>query len=336
MSTNPERPTLSRRDLLALAAAPLASAATAAPPPPAPPGARTQMDAHNCYPYDGRWSDRISRALSAGTPLAIEQDLFWYVNPAGGPPRSLVTHGAPARGDEPTMRQYFFDRVRPIMERALREGNRGNWPLITLNLDFKSDEAEHHAAVWSLLGEYEPWLCTAEKSDDPSRVTPIAAGPLLVLTGEQDSQERDFHDIVPRGEKLRLFGAVPVTEREASTPPEVMVPRGATNYRRWWNNPWKVVEKGGQPKAGLWTPQKQQRLESLVRHAHRNGLWIRFYTLDGDSPDSLKANGWFSEYNFGSRAAAQIRWSAALQARVDYIASDHYEALARFLRDRAT
>ena len=39
------------------------------------PGSRTLMDAHNCYPYFEWWSDRIDRALSAGTPLAIEQDL---------------------------------------------------------------------------------------------------------------------------------------------------------------------------------------------------------------------------------------------------------------------
>ncbi len=322
----PLRP--SRREFLALAAAPLLGA-----PPPAGPGARTQMDAHNCYPYDGRWADRIDRALSAGPPLAIEQDLFWYTDPSTGQSRSLVTHGKPARGDEPSMRDYFFERIRPLMETALRDGNRGNWPLITLNLDFKSDEAAHHAAVWDLLGEYEHWLCTAERLAGPARVAPMTAGPLLVLTGEADSQEHDFHDIVPVGGRLRLFGAVSVKgRRESTTPPEVMVPGAATNYRRWWNNPWKVVEQGGQAKAGFWTDVEQARLNALVRHAHDRGLWIRFYTLDGDTPASMKANGWFNEYNFGSRAAAEIRWAAARRAGVDYIASDHYEALARFLR----
>src|SRR6185437_11128011 len=101
------------------------------------PGARVLMDAHNCYPYDGRWADRIDRALSAGTPLAIEQDLFWYTDKATGKSRSLVTHGKPVNGSEPGMREYFFERIRPIMEKALREGNHGDWPLITLNLDFK-------------------------------------------------------------------------------------------------------------------------------------------------------------------------------------------------------
>ena len=48
------------------------------------PGSRTMMDAHNCYPYGEWWSDRIDRALSAGTPLAIEQDLGWYTDAQTG------------------------------------------------------------------------------------------------------------------------------------------------------------------------------------------------------------------------------------------------------------
>ena len=31
------------------------------------------LDAHNCYPYEGRWSDRIQRALNSGYPVSIEQ-----------------------------------------------------------------------------------------------------------------------------------------------------------------------------------------------------------------------------------------------------------------------
>src|SRR5580704_16725212 len=102
------------------------------------PGSRTVMDAHNCYPYFEWWYDRIDRALSAGTPLAIEQDLYWYTNPKTGKSESLVAHGVPVSGHEPTMERYFFDRVRPIVEQALKDGDHGDWPLITLNLDFKT------------------------------------------------------------------------------------------------------------------------------------------------------------------------------------------------------
>src|SRR5437762_3230668 len=134
------------------------------PPPDAPfaPGARVLLDAHNCYPYHGRWTDRIDRALSTGTPLAIEQDLVWFRDPATGKGRSLVAHdeaGKPAlglTGAEPTLREYFFERVRPLVERALRDGRRASWPIITLNLDVKTEEPEHLAAIWSLLNEYKP------------------------------------------------------------------------------------------------------------------------------------------------------------------------------------
>ena len=98
------------------------------------PGTRVLLDAHNCYPYDGQWPDRIERALGTGLPLAIEQDLAWYVDPRTGTGRSLVTHGAPFTGNEPAMRDYFFERIRPLVERALRENRRDEWPLITLNL----------------------------------------------------------------------------------------------------------------------------------------------------------------------------------------------------------
>src|ERR1700742_1177310 len=87
------------------------------------PGSRTVMDAHNCYPYFEWWDDRIDRALSAGTPLAIEQDLAWHTDQKTGRSWSVVTHGMPTEGNEPTMEQYFFERVRPIVEKALKSGN---------------------------------------------------------------------------------------------------------------------------------------------------------------------------------------------------------------------
>ena len=296
-----------------------------------PPGSRVMADAHNCYPYNGRWKDRIDRALKAGVPVAIEQDLYWYTDPKTGVARSIVSHGANVDGTEPSMRDYFFERIRPIMEQALAQGNRGDWPLITLNLDFKTDEPQHHAAVWKLLGEYEGWLSTAVRSADPYEVTPITAGPLLVLTGEADSQEHDFYDIVPLGAKLRLFGAVRVNRQNPLAAPNVLVTHGATNYRRWWNNAWNVVEKGGQTKAGEWSNKDDKRLRSLVNWAHEKNLYIRFYTLDGTSPQKLNEMGWDAEYNFSPEQKVVDRWRAAIETGVDYIATDQVEDLAAFL-----
>ena len=51
---------------------------------------RVLLDAHNCYPEGKSWTDRIDRALSIGTPLAIEQDLAWYVDHGTGRSRSVL------------------------------------------------------------------------------------------------------------------------------------------------------------------------------------------------------------------------------------------------------
>lgn len=296
------------------------------------PGSRSVMDAHNCYPYYEWWYNRIDRALSAGTPLAIEQDLNWYTDPKTGNSWEVVAHDGTPTGHEPTMEHYFFDRVRPIVEQALREGNHGNWPLITLNLDFKKNNAPLLESVWALLKEHQDWITTARKTSSPNELAALNVRPILVLTGESDAQQAIFYDKVPVGGKLLLFGAVHNHDQNPMASPEVLEPEHATNYRRWWNNPWDVVEQGGQQHAGAWTTADDARLRSLVRHAHANHLWIRFYTLDGATQEQESCGGWFSSYNFGSLQAAELRWRAAEQAGVDYIASDQYETLGAFLR----
>ena len=300
------------------------------------PGSRTITDAHNCYPYGEWWFDRIDRALSTGTPVAIEQDLAWYTDEKSGRSWSVVTHGLPLTGQEPTMEHYFFDRVRPIVEKALREGNHGDWPIITLNLDFKDNKPEHLAAILTLLRKYQPWLTTAAKVADITNVGPLNIKPILVLTGEPDAQQAVFYDQLNPGDRILLFGAIHSGDKNPQSSPEILDSEKANNYRRWWNNPWRVVEAEGQQHAGEWNQQKMARLKALVEHAHANGLWIRFYTLDGATEQELSSHGWFHSYNFGSLEAARIRWRAAVQDGVDYIASDEYELLAKEIRKEST
>ncbi|MGC2400980.1 MAG: hypothetical protein WA510_14400 [Acidobacteriaceae bacterium] len=298
----------------------------------AQPGSRTIMDAHNCYPYFEWWGDRIDRALSTGTPVAIEQDLAWHTDAKTGRSWSVVTHGLPTYGNEPTMEQYFFERVRPTVEKALQDGNQAKWPLITLNLDFKDNKPEHLAAVLALLGKYQAWLTTTVKGAQESDVEPLDVKPILVLTGEADAQQKVFYDQLQTGDRVLLFGAIHSEGKDPSAKAEEIDSERATNYRRWWNNPWKVVEPGGQPNAGEWTQAKMNRLQALVKRAHANGLWIRFYTLDGATKAQLSCNGWFHNYNFGSLEAARTRWRAAIAAHVDYLASDQYELVAKEIR----
>jgi hypothetical protein len=296
---------------------------------------RPMLDAHNCYPYNGRFADRIERALATGFPVAIEQDIAW----ARGKP--VVSHSDKPTGAEPTLRRHFFERVRPIIEKALAEGDRAKWPLIVLHFDFKSLQPELLWAVWALLGDYEPWITTAVKTSDPGALSPFDPKPLLVLTEDADEQEKVFHRTLPAGAKLRVFGsahkfAVHARSRgesehlQATMPPEKLLPERPTNYRRWWNLSWHVVEEGGQHRGGPWTAADDRRLRALVNHAHRLGYWIRFYTLDGFA--AAENLGWDESYNFGSRAAVEARWTAAIQAGVDLIATDQYEDLARFMK----
>ena len=301
------------------------------------------LDAHNCYPYDGRWGDRIDRALANGFPVSIEQDLTWYSDPKTGNGRIVVTHRAEANGSEPTLRDYFFEHVRPIVEKALAGNDRQRWPMIILHFDFKSHEPPLLHAVWDLLGEYEGWITTARQTKSANELAPFDPKPILVITEDSDEQEQVFYKQVPSGANLRLFGSAHTTKipgasdedrahYRATLPPEKLLTERPTNFRRWWNNSWGEVEEGGQRRAGEWTPADAKRLQALVDRAHSLGYWIRFYTLDG-FPEG-DDHGWDQNYNFGSIEAARIRWRAAVSAGVDFIATDQYEELAKELKRR--
>jgi hypothetical protein len=287
------------------------------------PGDRVWLDAHNCYNHD-----EIDRALEQPLPISIEEDLNWYQG------RSVVSHGGEDVKTAPDLETYFFDKVRPIVEKALKENNRATWPIMILHFDFKTNEPAHHKFVLALLRKYEAWLTTAPRTATPDVPAPFTVGPVLVLTENNEQQQVDFHDNVPVGEKLLLFGSIRdvqvpgATMQEkaanaATVSAETLIPVEATNYRRWVNFPWAVVEAGGQGRAGDWTPTDNARLVALVERAHAMHLWIRFYTLNGD--DGKPAGG----YNFGSAAAAVTRWKAAIAAKVDFLATDQYEQLAR-------
>jgi hypothetical protein len=287
----------------------------------------------------------MERALAVGAPfVAIEQDVAWRVDPGTGRGESVVSH-EPKKltGGEPTLERHFFDRVRPLLDRALAENRRETWPVMVLHLDFKSNEPAHHQAIWDLLGRHLAWLTTAERSADERLVTPFAPGPLLVLTEAGEGQEDTFYRRVPAGERLRIFGTVPpatfpaakTSEQRAAAAfaatPERLIPTGATNYRRWTNFAWNVVERGGQKEAGSWTRRDDARLRAIVDRAHQMGLWVRFYTLNGHPPGTQ--SGWTDGYNFGSLGRAQERWRAAIAAGVEFIASDQYEELGRLMLD---
>ena len=306
------------------------------------------LDAHNCYPYEGHWNNRVSRALSSGFPVSIEQDLAWYVDPATGKGRVVVSHTPKPTGQEPTLREYFFEQVRPTIEKAIQENKQDTWPLVVLHFDFKDNQPALLHAVWDLLSEYQPWLSTAVQTSDPHVLSKIERRPILAITEDNDAQEKVFNDAVPAGSKLLLFGSAHSAEAPAgmttaermhwvaTAAPETMLTAKPTNYRRWSNNSWFAVEEGGQHKAGDWTAADQARLKALVDHAHGMGYWIRFYTIDGFDPhEPNEKNGWGQGYNFGSMDAGMERMKGAIAAGVNFIATDQYEVLAPLLKQNS-
>jgi len=289
------------------------------------PGERVVIETHNCYPYNGMWADRIDRTLSTGPPVAIELDQAYYEDPKTGTSHGVLAHGQPCTGTEPTLRDYFFEKVRPAVEKALDAEDRAGWPLYTINTnDFRGGGEAMIREFWALLGEYEAWLCTTPKLEDPEAVAPIDVKPILVLMNGGRLQTKVFYDELPVGGRLRAFGSA----RRTNPLPK------ATNFRRWLNHSWRYIENGEQTQAGDWTAEEAERLKTMVDNAHKQGYWIRFYTLNGHSP-LLSINGWNPSYNFGSEEAVKIRWKACIEAGVDFIATDQCESLAAFMKSKS-
>ena len=295
------------------------------------PGERSLLDAHNAYPYEGRWADRLQRALSTGLPVAIEQDLVYGIDAATGVPLLVVAHDTDLEHPAPPLVEHFFEAVRPSIEEELAQPRPSDWPLITLNLDIKGPagggEEDLHLLRFlrdSVLGPHQQWLTTSPRTAD-GQPAPLRIGPLLVLTGASDAQQRVFRDEIEVGEPILAFGAARDAGADEQDLPR---PTPATDYRRWWNHPWRVVEPEGQRAAGEWTAADAERLRTLVVRAHEAGLWLRLYTLNGIGEEGSRQRGWFAGYDFGSLDAVRERWRACLVAGVDFVATDQYEGLA--------
>jgi hypothetical protein len=307
------------------------------------PGSRTQVLSHNAFPDHGKFGDRLDRTLAAGLPTAVEQDLAWVDG------KSLLIHGPKAAGtDDPTLESYFIPKVKPIIEKALKEGNKGNWPLITLYLDIKNDPPEHLAAINQMLDKYDVWLTKAEKTTDITKQSALELKPMMVLVEDKqgDIKQKVFYDDVPVGGKIRVFGSaekfdenpqkLPRERKEeavamlAGRDPEQLVSKKADNYHRWFGVNWAFVEKGGQTKAGDWTKTSEARMKKFVDYGHRLGYFVGFYCLNGYT--AAEDQGWDAGYNFGSKEKVMPRWQAVVRAKPDFISTDQVEEVAKVIK----
>jgi hypothetical protein len=307
------------------------------------PGSRIEILSHNAFPDHGRFADRLDRTLASGLPGAVEQDLGWVDG------RSLLIHGPKAAGtDDPTLESYFFPKVRPIVEKALKEGNKGNWPLITLYLDIKNDPPEHLEAINKMLDKYDAWLTKAEKTADITKQSPLELKPMMVIVEDKqdDVKQKFFYDNVPVGGRIRVFGSaekfdenpqkLPRERKEeavammASRDPEQLVSKRADNYRRWFGVNWAFIEKGGQTKAGDWAKDSEAKLKKFVDYGHRLGYFVSIYCLNGYT--EAENQGWDASYNFGTKEKVMPRWQAAVRAHADFISTDQVEEVAKIVK----
>ena len=312
------------------------------------PGGRTVLLAHNSYPTKDQSADPLDRAISSGMPLMVEIDLAWVANPKTGKKESLIA-GSPKNvtGDEPTLKSYLFEHLRPVVEKALKADDRKSWPLISVYLDVKDDAPEHLQAIWAQTGEYENWLTTAVKTNDASKQSPLNLKPLMLFVDDarpvRGIKEEYFYNKLPVGGKLRIFGSAMLTlppgseglssgkifEAQAKMKVEDLLKEPASNYHRWWAQPhWDLmVEQAPMESAGQWTAEKEMRLKALVSRAHKLGYFVSLYNLNGSEPGKGP-----KEDNFGSLEAVTTRWQAAARAGTDFITSDQYEEASKVIR----
>jgi hypothetical protein len=304
------------------------------------PGSRIVVLAHNAYPDHGKYGDRLDRVIETGRPFVVEQDLSWIDG------KSLMIHGAKNVGsDDPSLDSYFFPKIKPLMEKALKEGNKENWPVVTLYLDIKNDPIEHLEAISKTLDQYDAWITTAVKPADDAKQTPLDVKPLMILVEDKqkDIKQDFFYGRVPVGGKIRVFGSVtksgPTPDMKlskseavdymATLSPEKVITEKANTYRRWFGGDWALIEKGGQRQAGDWNKEKEARLRKFVEYGHRMGYFMSMYCLDGYT--AAENQGWDKDYNFGSKDMVIPRWQAAIGAKADFISTDQYEDLSKMI-----
>jgi len=307
------------------------------------PGARTLVLAHNAYPDEGKYADRLDRVIAAGVPFVVEEDLVWVNG------RSLLIHNEKAANAEsPTLESYFFPKVAPIVEKALKDGNKGNWPLITLYLDIKNDPEEHLQAISKVLDKYDAWLTKAVKTADITKMSPLELQPMMVILEDKqnDIKQDFFYDRIPVGGKFRAFGSavkfddnpnkLPRTARDArfaslvKIPVEQLVSKRADNWRRWFGTDWHFVELCGPTHGNDWNPATEARMKRFVEYGHSLGYLVSFYEVNGFTDEQNQ--GWTAEFNFGSKQAAQTRIHALVAAHADFISTDQYEDVAAAIR----
>ena len=294
------------------------------------PGHRALLDAHNAYPDRGRFADRIDVALATGLP----------VGDRAGPG---VVRGPRRRAGAAGVARIHVRRRRAhagvVLLRARAAPGRGGARQRDRRPTGRSSRSTSTSRPTSrhtmprcgrCWASTRRWLTTAPRVADAAAVAPLQVGPVLVLTGSPDIQQVTFHDAVPVGRSpacLRRHrrhraagidaGGAAARRRRPRTTAAGGIIRGASSRPK----------ASAPPASGRRRMPRASRRSSPTRTRTASGSGS---TRSTASPAS--ARGGPASYNFGSLDAVSRRWRAAMDAKVDFIATDQYAEFARSRR----
>lgn len=297
------------RSTLLLACVPAMTTFADGPPRPLP------ISAHNCYAANHADNPRLAEALALGIDN-IEIDLGWD----DAASQLIIGHDATPR------RGVVYPRIETSLVPALKahwKSPRPDGAPTVLTIDWKTSRPEAVRQFKEWLDAHPDWFSSAPKSPD----SPLTARRLTVCFSGNDAAKDAYDAMIPPGGTYRAFrdrviGAGARYQDDLAT----YVPESATPYHRFLAFHWGAVEKGAPSLAGEWTPADAERLHALVKLAHGRGFRVRLYSLNGHT--GVFGGG----YRFADDEAARVRWIAAAEAGVDWIAGDEYREMVDALR----
>ncbi|WP_406697043.1 hypothetical protein V5E97_39250 [Singulisphaera sp. Ch08] len=274
------------------------------------------VSAHNCYPANSVSTNRVVEALALGIDN-IEIDLGWDA----AHKKLIVGHDATPRPGQtyPDLEAYLV----PAFEAHWRQPRADKAPTV-LAIDWKTDNLDAILQFQAFLEAHPDWFSTAPKAAE----SPLTVRRLTVCFTGSERAKAQFDALIPAGGTYRAFSDKVFGGGQFKKKVEDYAPSPATAYHRFLTFHWGNVEAGGPPLASAWTDEDIARLSALMRHVHRQGFRARFYCLNGHIGPAL------SSYRFQDDDSARIRWQAAANAGVDWIATDEYSAIAQALSGR--
>ena len=170
------------------------------------------------------------------------------------------------RAPSPPSAIISFERVRPIVEQALKENKRATWPIIVVHFDFKSVQPEPSTPSGPAR-EYEGWITHRRADRRPQSFVEVRAQ-TPPSSSPEDADEQGGRSLSSRCPPARTAclrlrphrrrSGRHLEAREhllATLPPEKLLTTRPTNYRRWWNNPGSKSKKAASTRPATDSPK---------------------------------------------------------------------------------